>query len=55
MIRDALALMAECYLDQGRPLPTPDPKAKDQAADFHEQIGLIVRAKELEIPTPGEK
>lgn len=47
MIKDALALMAECYLDEGRPLPPPNPKAKDKEAEFQEEIGLIVRAKAL--------
>lgn len=47
MIKDALALMAECYLDEGRPLPTPNPRARDKEAEFHEEIGLIVRAKAL--------
>jgi predicted RNase H-like HicB family nuclease len=47
MIKDALALMAECYLDEGRPLPKPNPNAKDREADFQEEIALVVRAKAL--------
>jgi len=45
MIKDALALMAECYLEEGRPLPTPNAKARDKEAEFQEEIALIVRAK----------
>ena len=28
MIKDALKLMAECFLEEGKPLPTPNPRAK---------------------------
>ena len=28
MIKDALKLMAECLLEEGKPLPRPNPKAK---------------------------
>jgi hypothetical protein len=47
MIKDALALMAECYLEEGRALPPPNAKARDKQADFQEEIALIVRAKPL--------
>jgi predicted RNase H-like HicB family nuclease len=48
MIKDALAFMAETYLDQGRSLPTPDRKAHDEDAEFEEEIALVVRAKAIE-------
>lgn len=32
MVRDALQLMAECYLEEGRTLPKPNPKAHDASA-----------------------
>ena len=47
MIKDALTLMVECYFDQEKPLPRPNPKAKDRAADFHEEIALEIRARNL--------
>ena len=47
MIRDALKLMAECYLDDGRPLPTPDPKVRDKDADLHERIALEFQTRVL--------
>ncbi len=45
MIKDALALMAECYLEEGRALPTPNPRAKDSSAELQEAIGLVVKVK----------
>lgn len=45
MIKDALKLMVECYLDDGLALPRPDPKAKDKDADFQETVALEVRAR----------
>lgn len=41
MIKDALQVMAESFLDDERPLPKPNRKAKDKDADFHETIGPI--------------
>jgi predicted RNase H-like HicB family nuclease len=43
MVKDALQLMVECYLEEGRTLPRPDPKAKDPAAKRTEKVGLQVR------------
>ncbi len=43
MIRDALRLMAECDIEQGRPLPRPNPRAKAKSALFNEAIPLRVR------------
>jgi predicted RNase H-like HicB family nuclease len=47
MIRHALRDMAEWYLDEGRPLPTPDPKAKPTEGKpaFREGISLSFRAR----------
>ena len=47
MIKDALTLMVECYLDSGTPLPKPNPRARDKEADFEEDILLEVRARAL--------
>jgi len=38
MVRDALQLMAECYLEEGRTLPKPNPKAADETAKRVEKI-----------------
>ncbi|MEX2286468.1 MAG: type II toxin-antitoxin system HicB family antitoxin [Planctomycetaceae bacterium] len=43
MIRDALRLLAECSIEEARPLPVPDPRAKDKRADFQEMLPLHVR------------
>jgi predicted RNase H-like HicB family nuclease len=43
MIRDALRLMAECTLEDGRPLPRPNPRARDKKAVLVETIRLGVR------------
>jgi predicted RNase H-like HicB family nuclease len=43
MIRDALRLMAECYLEENHPLPKPNPRAKDKKAAFQETIPLKAR------------
>jgi predicted RNase H-like HicB family nuclease len=32
MVKDALRLMVECYLEQGRKLPRPNPNATDRTA-----------------------
>ena len=45
MIRDALELMAECTLEEGSPLPRPNPRARDRKAVFTETIPLKIRAK----------
>jgi predicted RNase H-like HicB family nuclease len=44
MIRDALELMADCFLEQGRSLPRPNPRARDKKADRIEQICLGTKA-----------
>ena len=43
MIRDALRLAAECDIEEGRPLPRPNPRAKAKKALFGETIPLRVR------------
>ena len=47
MIKDALQLMAECYVEEGRPFPKPNPKARDKSAAFQEKIGLEFHARVL--------
>jgi len=60
MIRDALRLMAECTLEQGKPLPRPNPRAKDKKAVLIEPIRLGLRTmsvksneKKKAAPTPS--
>jgi predicted RNase H-like HicB family nuclease len=45
MIRDALRLMAECFLERGEPLPKPNPRARDRKAVFQEKIRLRIRVQ----------
>jgi len=42
MVKDALQLMVECYLEEGKSLPKPNPKAKDAAAKRIEKVRLRV-------------
>jgi predicted RNase H-like HicB family nuclease len=44
MIASALEDMAESYLEEGRPLPTPSASAADPEADYVELIPLSVAA-----------
>ena len=44
MIASALEDMAESYLEEGRPLPTPSADATDREADSMELIPLSVAA-----------
>ncbi|MGH7202349.1 MAG: type II toxin-antitoxin system HicB family antitoxin [Planctomycetaceae bacterium] len=43
MIRDALKLMAECHIEDGKPLPRPNPRARSKNAVFVETIPLRIR------------
>jgi predicted RNase H-like HicB family nuclease len=43
MIRDALRLMAECYLEDGKPLPKPNPRARNKKAQIVEPICLALK------------
>jgi predicted RNase H-like HicB family nuclease len=45
MVRDALKLMAEVYLEQGKSLPTPNPRARSKKAELVEPVLLGVRVK----------
>jgi predicted RNase H-like HicB family nuclease len=47
MIRDALRLMAEWFIDEGKPLPDPDSKAQPTEGKpaFKEKIPLYIKAK----------
>ena len=42
MLKDALQLMVECYLDEGKNLPRPNPKAADPAAKRTEGVRLAL-------------
>jgi len=43
MIRDALKLMAEYYVEEGKPLPRPNPKARSKKAELVEPVRLSIR------------
>jgi len=45
MIRDALRMLAECMMEEGRTLPKPNPRVTDKTAEFLEPIQLGVRAR----------
>jgi predicted RNase H-like HicB family nuclease len=45
MIRDALRLMAQCDMEEGRPLPKPNARARDKKAVFQETIPLTFRVQ----------
>jgi predicted RNase H-like HicB family nuclease len=40
MVKDALQLMVECYLEEGKKLPRPNPKAADPSAKRIEKVRL---------------
>jgi len=42
MVKDALQLMVECYLEEGRKLPKPNAKATDPKAKRIEKVGLEI-------------
>jgi predicted RNase H-like HicB family nuclease len=50
MVKDALQLMVECYLEEGKKLPKPKPKATDPAAKRIEKIRLQVLVQQ---PVPA--
>jgi predicted RNase H-like HicB family nuclease len=45
MLNDALREMTEWLLEDGQPLPRPDPAATDKNAALTEPIRLIIRAR----------
>ncbi len=45
MLGDALREMTEWLLEDGQPLPRPDPTASDPAATVVEPIHLVIRAR----------
>jgi predicted RNase H-like HicB family nuclease len=47
MIKDALKLMAEYYLEEGKPLPKPNPRARDRKAVLMEKIRLELQVRTL--------
>jgi predicted RNase H-like HicB family nuclease len=42
MVKDALQLMVECYLEEGKKLPKPNANATDPAANLIEKIRLQI-------------
>ena len=44
MIRDALRGLADWFIEEGQPLPRPNPRAGDKKAHFVEIIPLKIRA-----------
>jgi len=47
IIKDALKLMAECYVDAGKALPKPNPRARDKNATTQEEIVLEFQVRAL--------
>ena len=45
MLNDALREMTEWLLEDGQPLPHPDPMVRDPNADVIEPIQLIIRVR----------
>lgn len=43
MARDALRLMAECIIEEGKALPKPNPRSRAKRATFSEKIPLKLR------------
>ena len=44
MIRDCLELVADLALEEGKPLPRPNPRARDKKAVRLERVRLTVKA-----------
>lgn len=49
MLRDALRELAEYLIEQGEPLPWPDPQATDPDANVIEPIELGIRVRQRRI------
>lgn len=45
MIRDALQLMVDYYLDEGKALPKPNPRARDSKATKAEKVRVRVQVQ----------
>jgi predicted RNase H-like HicB family nuclease len=45
MIRDALQSMADWYMEDGQPMPKPNPRARDKHADHTETVRLRARVE----------
>jgi predicted RNase H-like HicB family nuclease len=45
MVRDALRELANYLVEQGEPLPQPNPEAAHEDAEFSEKIRLVIRVE----------
>ena len=45
MIRDALRMLVEGLIEDGQPLPRPNPRATDKRADHLETVPVSIRAR----------
>jgi len=45
MLQDALQDMTEWLMEEGQPIPKPDPTVADEKADVVEPIRLIIQAR----------
>jgi predicted RNase H-like HicB family nuclease len=45
MVKDAMELMAQYYLEKGKILPRPNPKAKDSSATRQEIVKLDIHVR----------
>jgi len=45
MLRSALREMAEWYIEDGQPFPSPNPRARDKKAQVQEPIRLLIRVQ----------
>ena len=52
MLRDALGMMADYFLETGKPLPRPDPRVSDPEAFLIEPVYLGVRVRTVTAPAP---
>jgi predicted RNase H-like HicB family nuclease len=56
-LADALVDMAELYLEEGKSLPRPDPRATDPEADLEEPLYLLLTAtsRVTVVPQPSTR
>jgi predicted RNase H-like HicB family nuclease len=54
MLADALAIMAETYIQDGSPVPKPDPSVVNSSMDVVEPIYLNLLGSTQPLPEPAE-